>query len=233
MDHIVGQQTGAPHIAGTAVALTSHRYNQDEVASELTKVGGPEFARFAQTSGVDTRSLALPLSRYPELTDSPRRTPPTWRSQRSWESKPCGRRLTRRMSRRRRWTPSSWCPVPVSRCRPSTRGWRHGSDSGRISSASRCSGSAASRVRPGWHASMTTCAASPATWRCCCRLNCVRSHCNATTRRSQRSSVCACSATARPPSSPPEQTGSRSHPRPIAVRRCWPPEAGCSPAPST
>jgi len=68
MDQIVGQQTGAPHIAGTAVALTAHRYNQDEVASVLTKVGGPEFARFAQTSGVDTRSLALPLSRYPELT---------------------------------------------------------------------------------------------------------------------------------------------------------------------
>lgn len=68
MDQIVEQQTGAPHIAGTAVALTAHRYNQDEVASVLTKVGGPEFARFAQTSGVDTRSLALPLSRYPELT---------------------------------------------------------------------------------------------------------------------------------------------------------------------
>jgi alkylresorcinol/alkylpyrone synthase len=68
MDQIVGQQTGAPHIAGTAVALTAHRYNQDDVASVLTKVGGPEFARFAQTSGVDTRSLALPLSRYPELT---------------------------------------------------------------------------------------------------------------------------------------------------------------------
>ena len=68
MDQIVGQQTGAPHIAGTAVALTAHRYNQDEVASVLTKVGVPEFARFAQTSGVDTRSLALPLSRYPELT---------------------------------------------------------------------------------------------------------------------------------------------------------------------
>lgn len=57
----------APHIAGTAVALTTHRYEQDEVARVLTG-GGPEFARFAQTSGVDTRSLALPLSRYPELT---------------------------------------------------------------------------------------------------------------------------------------------------------------------
>lgn len=68
MDHIAGQRIGAPHIAGTAVALTTHRYEQDEVARVLTGVGGPEFARFAQTSGVDTRSLALPLSRYPELT---------------------------------------------------------------------------------------------------------------------------------------------------------------------
>ena len=66
--HIAGQRTGAPHIAGTAVALTSHRYNQEEVARVLTSVGGPEFARFARTSVVDTRSLALPLSRYPELT---------------------------------------------------------------------------------------------------------------------------------------------------------------------
>jgi alkylresorcinol/alkylpyrone synthase len=68
MDHIAGHRSGAPHIAGTAVALTEHRYDQEEVARVLTSVGGPEFARFAQTSGVDTRSLALPLSRYPELT---------------------------------------------------------------------------------------------------------------------------------------------------------------------
>src|SRR3954447_8986546 len=68
LDHIAGQGISAPHIAGTAVALTSHRYDQDEVTRVLSGVGGPEFARFARTSGVDTRSLALPLSRYPELT---------------------------------------------------------------------------------------------------------------------------------------------------------------------
>ncbi|HET7665275.1 MAG TPA: 3-oxoacyl-[acyl-carrier-protein] synthase III C-terminal domain-containing protein [Mycobacterium sp.] len=68
LDQLAGQRTAAPHIAGTAVALTAHRYDQDQVASVLTKVGGPEFARFARTSGVDTRSLALPLTRYPELT---------------------------------------------------------------------------------------------------------------------------------------------------------------------
>jgi alkylresorcinol/alkylpyrone synthase len=50
------------------VALTEHRYAQEEVARVLTSGLGPEFARFAQTSGVDTRSLALPLFRYPELT---------------------------------------------------------------------------------------------------------------------------------------------------------------------
>ena len=60
-DPIATKRTGAPHIAGTAVALTSHRYGQEEVARVLTSGLGPEFARFALTSGVETRSLALPL----------------------------------------------------------------------------------------------------------------------------------------------------------------------------
>jgi len=68
LGHIQGQHTGAPHIAGTAVALTEHRYEQEEVARVLASGLGPEFARFAATSGVATRSLALPLARYPELT---------------------------------------------------------------------------------------------------------------------------------------------------------------------
>jgi alkylresorcinol/alkylpyrone synthase len=59
---------GAPSIAGTGVAFGPHRYHQDDVARELTKVGGPEFMRFARTSGVDYRNLALPLSRYPTMT---------------------------------------------------------------------------------------------------------------------------------------------------------------------
>jgi alkylresorcinol/alkylpyrone synthase len=61
-------KVGAPSIAGTGVAFTSHRYDQDDVARELTKVGGPEFMRFARTSGVEHRNLALPLSRYPNMT---------------------------------------------------------------------------------------------------------------------------------------------------------------------
>ncbi|RAU90101.1 type III polyketide synthase [Mycobacterium colombiense] len=63
-----GRGCGAPRIAGTAVAFTPHRYNQDEVARELTEFTDPAFVRFAQTAGVDQRSLALPLSRYPRLS---------------------------------------------------------------------------------------------------------------------------------------------------------------------
>ena len=60
---------GDPRVAGTAVAFTEHRYNQDEVAAELTSFAEPGFARFARTSGVEYRNLALPLERYPQLTD--------------------------------------------------------------------------------------------------------------------------------------------------------------------
>jgi alkylresorcinol/alkylpyrone synthase len=61
-------RTGAPRIAGTGVAFTQNRYTQDDVARELTKVTGPEFMRFARTSGVEHRSLALPLDRYPTMS---------------------------------------------------------------------------------------------------------------------------------------------------------------------
>ncbi|WP_082994607.1 3-oxoacyl-[acyl-carrier-protein] synthase III C-terminal domain-containing protein [Mycobacterium sp. 1245801.1] len=63
-----GRGCGAPRIAGTAVAFTPHRYNQDEVARELTEFTDPAFVRFAQTAGVDQRSLALPLAQYPRLS---------------------------------------------------------------------------------------------------------------------------------------------------------------------
>jgi alkylresorcinol/alkylpyrone synthase len=67
-DTSASQLRGAPFIAGTSVALTPHRYDQDEVARELTTFAEPGFMRFARTSGVDQRSLALPLERYPRLT---------------------------------------------------------------------------------------------------------------------------------------------------------------------
>ncbi|MDT5080027.1 MAG: alkylresorcinol/alkylpyrone synthase [Mycobacterium sp.] len=60
--------SGAPHIAGTAVAFPPNRYKQEDVARELTTFADQGFMRFAQSTGVDHRSLALPLSRYPKLT---------------------------------------------------------------------------------------------------------------------------------------------------------------------
>jgi alkylresorcinol/alkylpyrone synthase len=58
----------APRIAGTATAFTANRHNQEEVARKLTEFADPGFARFARTSGVEYRNLALPLERYPKLT---------------------------------------------------------------------------------------------------------------------------------------------------------------------
>lgn len=66
-DHLAPQRIGAPRIAGTAVAFTPHRYTQDEVTRELTDVAPPGFERFTQTSGVQSRNLAIPLSRYSAL----------------------------------------------------------------------------------------------------------------------------------------------------------------------
>ena len=59
---------GDPRIAGTAVAFTANRYDQDEVAGQLTEFAEPGFARFSHTSGVEYRNLALPVERYPKLT---------------------------------------------------------------------------------------------------------------------------------------------------------------------
>src|SRR5271163_127972 len=60
VDQAAHHVRSGPHIAGTAVAFTPHRHTQDEVARELTQ--------FAEPAGVDQRSLALPLSRYPKMT---------------------------------------------------------------------------------------------------------------------------------------------------------------------
>jgi alkylresorcinol/alkylpyrone synthase len=50
------------------VEFPSHRHSQDEVIGALTASAGPEFVRFAQSSGVEYRNLALPLERYAELS---------------------------------------------------------------------------------------------------------------------------------------------------------------------
>ena len=57
-----------PSVASVAVEFPSHRHSQDEVITALADFAGPEFRRFAATSGVETRQLALPLSRYRELS---------------------------------------------------------------------------------------------------------------------------------------------------------------------
>ena len=67
-DPVARLSIGAPHVAGTAVAFPPNRYNQEDVARELTTFADQGFMRFARTTGVDHRSLALPLSRYPKLT---------------------------------------------------------------------------------------------------------------------------------------------------------------------
>ncbi|MGE0218098.1 type III polyketide synthase [Mycolicibacterium sp.] len=59
---------GAPRIAGSAVALTPNRYSQAEVVRELMSTVEPGFVRFAETSGVEHRSLALTIDRYPKLS---------------------------------------------------------------------------------------------------------------------------------------------------------------------
>lgn len=57
----------APSVAAVSVEFPPNRHTQDEVISALADFAGPEFKRFAATSGVATRQLALPLSRYSQL----------------------------------------------------------------------------------------------------------------------------------------------------------------------
>jgi alkylresorcinol/alkylpyrone synthase len=68
VDTLAEPRSGAPHIAGTAVALTQHNYSQAEAARGLTSFAEPAFDRFAQSSGVERRSLAIELERYAELS---------------------------------------------------------------------------------------------------------------------------------------------------------------------
>jgi alkylresorcinol/alkylpyrone synthase len=60
--------TGTPSVASVAVEFPPHRHSQDEVITALADFAGPEFRRFAANSGVATRRLALPLSRYRQLS---------------------------------------------------------------------------------------------------------------------------------------------------------------------
>ncbi|HET7073737.1 MAG TPA: 3-oxoacyl-[acyl-carrier-protein] synthase III C-terminal domain-containing protein [Mycobacterium sp.] len=57
-----------PSVAAVAVKFPPNLYSQEEVIGALTDFAGPEFRRFAMSSGVTTRHTALPLTRYKELT---------------------------------------------------------------------------------------------------------------------------------------------------------------------
>lgn len=48
--------------------MPDHFHTQEEIVAELEQFGGPVFARFARTSGVESRHLALPLERYATLS---------------------------------------------------------------------------------------------------------------------------------------------------------------------
>ncbi|CDM78264.1 chalcone synthase [Mycobacterium marinum E11] len=54
-------------MAGVAVKFPPNRYHQAEAIGALTEFAGPEFRRFALSSGVEARHTALPLERYAEL----------------------------------------------------------------------------------------------------------------------------------------------------------------------
>jgi alkylresorcinol/alkylpyrone synthase len=56
-----------PSVAAVAVKFPPNLYSQDEVMGALTDFAGPEFRRFALTSGVETRHTALPLTQYKDL----------------------------------------------------------------------------------------------------------------------------------------------------------------------
>ncbi|ARG58001.1 type III polyketide synthase [Mycobacterium kansasii] len=60
--------TTSPCVAGVAVAFPQHRYSQDETIGALMTFAGPDFRRFANSSGVTARHTALPLSRYGHLS---------------------------------------------------------------------------------------------------------------------------------------------------------------------
>jgi alkylresorcinol/alkylpyrone synthase len=79
MDNITGGSSGClelktpttnadPSVAAVAVKFPPNLYSQEEVIGALTDFAGPEFRRFALTSGVESRHTALPLSQYKKLS---------------------------------------------------------------------------------------------------------------------------------------------------------------------
>jgi alkylresorcinol/alkylpyrone synthase len=58
----------APSIAAVAVEFPPHQVSQQELLSGLTGFNGPQLERFAASSGVKTRRIALPLPQYGKLS---------------------------------------------------------------------------------------------------------------------------------------------------------------------
>jgi alkylresorcinol/alkylpyrone synthase len=58
----------APSVAAVTVEFPPYQVGQQEALSGLTGFGGPQFERFAASSGVQTRRLALPLPQYGKLS---------------------------------------------------------------------------------------------------------------------------------------------------------------------
>jgi alkylresorcinol/alkylpyrone synthase len=58
----------APSIAAVTVEFPPHQVGQQEALSGFTGFDGPQFGRFADSSGVQTRRIALPLPEYGQLS---------------------------------------------------------------------------------------------------------------------------------------------------------------------
>lgn len=67
LDDTIGPDPG-PGLVAATVEFPPHRHSQDEVVSALTTFAGAEFTRFARSSGVEARNLAMPLARYSQLS---------------------------------------------------------------------------------------------------------------------------------------------------------------------
>ena len=65
--HSTKVATANPSVAGVAVKFPPNRYTQNEAIRALTDIAGPDFRRFAMSSGVEFRNTALDLERYSEL----------------------------------------------------------------------------------------------------------------------------------------------------------------------
>jgi alkylresorcinol/alkylpyrone synthase len=60
--------TPSASVAAVCIEFPPHQVGTQEALSGLTGLGGPQFDRFAAKAGVETRRIALPLSRYSELS---------------------------------------------------------------------------------------------------------------------------------------------------------------------